>query len=172
MVSLIDIGPSKGSVTVRGQSVEVNGISAENIFEILLSFPEMRMLLTQQGGVDQSVVVSLLMRFPEAAGMIIAAGTGANLSDASEEAKAKLKQHVDAARGLNVGEQFEVFDKIIELTFPRGVQNFLDAVQGLLKRVGLSGLGWGPGTISPAPSPDASPQVATKKSAGAAPPDS
>lgn len=165
MVSLVDIGPAKGTVTIRGQQMDVNGITAEDIVEIFLTFPEVRMLLSSPGGVDKGVIASLLTRFPEAAGLILAAGTGVELSN-REAAQA---QATAARKNLVIGEQYDVFSKIVELTFPRGPANFLEDVQGLLSRAGLAVPGWGPGTTSPAPSSDASKQDVQSETAGSQP---
>jgi hypothetical protein len=162
MVSLVDIGPAKGAVTIRGQQLDVNGITAEDIVEIFLMFPEVRMILSQPGGVERSVITSLLTRFPEAAGLVLAAGTGVELSN-KEEAQ---KQAMAARKNLVIGEQYDVFAKIMELTFPRGPANFLEDVQALLKSAGLAVPGWGPGTTSLGQSSDASKQDAPSETAG------
>lgn len=162
MVSLVDIGPAKGTVPIRGQDLDVNGVTAEDIVEIFLTFPEVRMLLAAPGGVDRSVITGLLTRFPEAAGLILAAGTGADLSNK----EARDKQALAARKNLTLGEQYDVFQKILEITFPRGTGNFLEGVQGLLKQAGLAVPGWDPGTTSPGQSNGASPQDASSEIAG------
>lgn len=163
MVSLVDIakkGSSQATVPIRGEDMQVNGLTAEQIADIFMEFPEIRRMVT--GNVpDPAALQSLLSRFPEAAGLILAAGTGVNLENKEEREAA-----VAAARSLSLGEQFDLFDKILECTFPRGVQNFLDGVQ---KHIGGGGRGWAPGTTSPAPSNAASPTGGSSETAGSQP---
>lgn len=161
MVSLIDIGPAKGTVVVRGQDVEVNGLTAEGIAKILLTFPEIRVLLTQEMPDTKSLVMSLFQRFPEAVALILAAATGAELNGD----RAVLDKHLAVVGGLVVGEQFDIFMKMMELTFPRGVTNFLEGAQGLFRQAS-GGRGWAPGTTSLAQSSGASQQDAASETAG------
>jgi hypothetical protein len=152
MVSLIDIAPAaaKGTVEIRGEQLAVNGLSSKAIAKVLLTFPEIRMLLT--GNLtDANMAMTLVEKFPEAAGLILAAATGANVNDADDLAK-----HAEAASNLVIGEQFDVMMKMIELTFPRGLDRFREGVQGLIGQ-STGGRGWAPGTISPGQSNGVSP---------------
>lgn len=156
MVSLVDIGPSKGSVKLRGQDVDANGLTAEHIVGIMISFPEVRKVLAQKEA-DLGLLIS---QFPAAVAMIIAAGTG----------KAEDEATISVARQLAAGEQYDLLAKIVELTFPNGVQSFLDGVGVALKAAGVPG--WDQATKSPAPLSPASEQEGASETAGTARPDS
>lgn len=154
MVSLVDIGPSKGSVEVRGQDVEVNGLTAEHIVGILISFPEVRKVLAQKEA-DLGVLIA---QFPTAVAMIIAAGTG----------KAEDTATIEVARGLGAGEQYDLLSKIVELTFPKGLKSFLDGVGAAMKSAGVPG--WDQATKLPAQSSPASEEDDENETAGEAHP--
>lgn len=156
MVSLVDIGPSKSLVALRGQTVEINGLTAEHIVGVLTAFPEIRKILAEK----EADLETLVYQFPLAVGMIIAAGTG----------KAGDQPTIDFAMTLAVGEQYEVMSKLVELTFPNGVQSFLDGVNAALRKAGVRG--WDQAMKSPVQSSPASEQVEQKPTAGEAPPDS
>lgn len=156
MVSLVDIGPSKGVAEVSGQSVEVNGLTASHIVGILLQFPEVRKILAEK----EADLQLLITQFPLAAAMIMAAGTG----------KADDQATIDVAQGLAVGDQYELLSKIVELTFPKGVKSFLDGVNAALRSAGVRG--WDQAMKSPAQSSLASEQGEQSETAGTAHPDS
>ena len=48
MAGLLDIAPLSETVTVRGQAVEVTGISAAGVAMLLRRFPALRKLLAQR----------------------------------------------------------------------------------------------------------------------------
>lgn len=156
MVSLVDIGSMKDTVTIRGQEVDINGLTAEHIVGIFYRFPDIRKLLTQLSP-DPDVVGSLISRFPEAVGCIIAAACGAPDD----------RNAIEVATKLSIGEQYMILEKIVPLTFPQGAQNFLDGIQRLLQQA--DGRGWVPVTKSPAPSNGASPPVEASETAGTPP---
>jgi hypothetical protein len=156
MVSLVDIGPSVGAVTLRGQEVEVNGLTAVHIVGIMMAFPEVRKVLAEK----EADIALLVSQFPLAAGMLIASGTG----------KDGDQPTIDTAMRLGVGEQYEILAKIVELTFPKGVKSFLDGVNAAMDSAGVRG--WDQATKSPAPSSPVSEQDGEKQTAGTAPLDS
>lgn len=156
MVSLVDIGPSKGQVEVRGQQLDVNGLTVNHIIAILMEFPEVRKILAEK----EADLQLLISQFPVAAGMIIAAGTGHE----GEQA------HIDVAMALGVGEQYEILAKIVELTFPKGVKSFLDGVNAAMASAGVRG--WDQATKSPVPFSPASVQGEQSETASTARPDS
>lgn len=156
MVSLVDIGPSKGAVELRGQNVEVNGLTASHIVAILLQFPEVRKILAEK----EADLGMLISQFPLAVGMIIASGTGKDADQAT----------IDVAMNLGVGEQYAILEKIVELTFPKGVKSFLDGVSAAMVSAGVRG--WDQATKSPVPSSLVSEPGEQKETAGTAPPDS
>ena len=160
MVSLVDIGKLRGTATIRGEEVDITGIKAKNIVNIFFKFPEVRMILTQVKP-DAEVITTMVARFPDAVACIIAAACGAPDDE----------KFIEAAGELTIGEQYAVLQKIGEITFPQGMQNFLDGVQKLLKQAD-GGLGWAPATMSPAPSNAASPQEEPSETAGTQPQDS
>lgn len=153
MVSLVDIGPSKDKVELRGQTVEVNGLTAAHIVELMMQFPEVRKILAER----EADLGMLISQFPLAVGMIIAAGTG----------KAGDQKTIDVAMTLGVGEQYEILEKMMVLTFPKGVKSFLDGVNAALVSAGARG--WDQATKSPVPSSLASEQDEANGTAGTAP---
>jgi len=156
MVSLIDIANSKTTVPLRGQDVEVTGLTADHIGTILSVFPEVRRLLT--GNTDAEIITSLISRMPEAVALMIAAGTcGDPLND----------KFIAVARGLAIGEQFTVLEAIVKQTFPQTLKSFLDGVAALVNQSGARG--WAPAMTSPEPSNVASPRDDQKQTAGEAP---
>lgn len=157
MVSLVDIGDMKDTITIRGHDIEITGVTAKDIVNIFYKFPEVRVMLTQATP-GSEVVSTMVARAPDAVAYLIAAACGT-----PDDEKA-----ITVAGRLTVGEQYEALKKIATLTFPQGMQNFLDGVQGLLARAN-GGLGWAPVTTSPAPSSAVSPPEETKTDAGEAP---
>lgn len=153
MVSLVDIGPSVGKVELRGQEVEVNGLTAEHIVGIMMEFPEVRKILAEK----EADLQLLISQFPVAVAMIIAAGTG----------HAGEKAHIDVAGKLSVGEQYEILSKLMELTFPKGVKSFLDGVRAAMASAGVRG--WDQATKSPAQSSPVSEQGEQSETAGTQP---
>jgi len=154
MVSLIDIGELRDTVTLRGSVINVQGITAEHIVAAFNKFPEIRMILTQVAP-DRDVISQLVAKFPDAVAALIAAACGMAEDD----------QAIAMAKTLTIGEQYEVLSKVSKLTFPQGLTSFLDGVQGLLKQSN-GGLGWAPATTSPGQSNGASPQAAPSETAG------
>lgn len=156
MVSLVDIGPSKGTVELRGQQLDLIGLTAKHIVGIMISFPEVRKILAQR----EADLGTLVAQFPLAVGMIIAAGTG----------HADEQEHIDIAQELPVGEQYDILAKLMELSFPKGPQSFLDGVEAALRRAGVPG--WDQATKLPEQSSPVSEQDDEKRTAGTAPPSS
>lgn len=156
MVSLIDIANVQlKPIPLRGQDVEINGLTADHIAAIMFEFPDIRRIMST--GADGDVVTSLVARLPEAVAMIIAAGTG----------KAGDKPTIEFARTLGVGEQYDLLEGIIKATFPRGVKSFLDGVQAALEQSGVHG--WAQVTSSPGQSSLASKPAEANETAGTVP---
>lgn len=127
MTSLLDIAPAQASVTVRGQALEVHGVSAAGIAQLLVRFPELEALLS---GKDVTLDTKGLVAIaPRAVSVIIAAGTGHAGETEFEDA---------AEKNLTAGEQLEVLEAVIKLTMPEGVGPF---VEKLLALVGVARLG-------------------------------
>lgn len=159
MTSLLDIGPLTTKVTIRGTEIEVSGISAIGVFELLRDIPELRMLMAQKNMSEENAA-SLISQLPHAVGAIIAAATG-HLGD---------KEHIAAALKLSAGEQVEFISAIVPLTFPKGLKSFLDGLFALAP-ADLGAPGWAQATKSQEPSKDVSVQATTSATAGTTPPD-
>jgi hypothetical protein len=137
MVGLLDIAPLTETVTVRDQSIEVTGVSAKGVAQLLLRFPELRALISGRDvGIDQ-----LLALGGDIVAAVIAAGCG-QAGDARAEA---------AAGYLGLDDQAELLAAIMKLTMPQGIGPFVDK----LSRMGLNPVaGAGstmPDTSSPKP---------------------
>lgn len=159
MVSLVDIGDLKATVSIRGNDLEVSGITAAHIVGVFYKFPEVRMFLTQASP-GAEVVQTLITRFPEAVALLIAAACGS-----PDDEKV-----IAVAGKLGIGEQYAILEKVAELTFPQGIQNFLDGVQKRFRQAN-GGLGWAPATTLPAQSNGASPPEEQSETAGTVHPD-
>ena len=119
MPGLMDIASTPARVEVRGTMVDVFGVSAEGVAYLLSNFPEIKALFS---GKDVSFdTETIVTKAPKALAAIIAAGTG---QPGNPEAEA-------VAASLGVDEQAELLAKIVELTFPRGIGPFAEAVNRL-----------------------------------------
>ena len=120
MVGLLDIAPLTQTVTVRDQPIEVTGVSAKGVAQLLLRFPELRALISgREVGLDQ-----LLALGGDIVAAVIAAGCG-QAGDAQAEA---------AAGRLGLDDQAELLAAIMTLTMPQGIGPFVDK----LARMGLN----------------------------------
>jgi hypothetical protein len=117
MTSLLDIAPVSVTVNVRGTDLEVKGISAKDVVNLLKRFPEIRKLL-----VNRTVTPEALIEFvPDAISAIIAAGTGAGGD----------KQVEERAATLAVAEQAKILGHVLKLTFPEGLGPFVEQMRAL-----------------------------------------
>ena len=133
MVGLLDVAPLIQTVTIRDQPVEVTGVSARGVAQLLLRFPELRALISgREVGLDQ-----LLALGGDIIAAVIASGCG-QAGDAQAEA---------AAGRLGLDDQVELLAAIMTLTMPQGLGPFVDR----LARMGLKPIG-GEGTGMPEPS--------------------
>jgi hypothetical protein len=124
MPGLLDIASAPSRVVVRGTQIDVFGVSAEGIAYLLTNFPEIKAMFSgKEISLDPK---TLATRFPKALAAIIASGTGQTGSSKAEA----------VAASLAVDEQAELLTKILELTFPRGVGPFVEAIQRLAGTVG------------------------------------
>lgn len=155
MVSLVDIGPSVGTVELRGHQVAVNGLTASHIVGVLIAFPEVRKILANKSA-DLTILIA---QAPLAIGRMIAAGTG----------KPDDTPTIDFANAMTVGEQYDILSKVFELTFPKGMQSFLDGVGAALKSAGVPG--WEAAMKLPEQSSVASKPDASSETVGTALPD-
>jgi hypothetical protein len=120
MVGLIDIAPLTTTVTIRKVPVDVSGVSARGIAQLLARFPELRALVTGR----EVAIENILALGGDVVAAIIAAGTGSPGDEAAEQ----------AADRLSVDEQADLLVAIIELTMPRGLGPFVEK----LSRLGLA----------------------------------
>jgi hypothetical protein len=120
MVGLLDIAPLTETVTVRDQPIEVTGVSAKGVAQLLLRFPELRALISGRDvGLDQLLALG---------GDIIAAVIAAGCGQAGDE-------RAEAAAGrLGLDDQAELLTAIMKLTMPQGIGPFVDK----LARMGLN----------------------------------
>jgi hypothetical protein len=117
MVSLVDIAPVNGTVTVRGQDITVTGVSAKGVAHLLARFPELRALIT-----GRDVALEQMIRL---GGEVVAAIIAAGIGHPGEE-------HVEAAvDNLTLEEQVDVLADIFRMTMPNGVGPFVEKLSAL-----------------------------------------
>lgn len=125
MVGLVDIAPAVERVSIRGQEVEVFGVSAAGVANLLARFPDLRRLFSGRDiEVDQLVAMG-----GELVCAIIAAGTGAPGDEATEA----------AAGRLSIDEQVDLLATILRVTLPKGVGPFMEKLLGLGSSLGDAG---------------------------------
>lgn len=142
MVGLVDIAPAAERITIRGQQVEVFGVSAAGVASLLARFPELRRVFA-----GRDVPVEQLMAMGgEIVNAILAAGTGAPGDPDAEE----------AAGQLSIDEQADLLAAIARATLPRGMGPFVEKLTALGAAVGVQDVGdpspTAPDTSSPPPS--------------------
>jgi hypothetical protein len=119
MVGLLDIAPLTQTITVRDHPIEVAGVSAKGVAQLLLRFPELRALISgREVGLDQ-----LLALGGDIIAAVIAAGCGVPGDERAEAAAGRL--------GLD--DQAELLAAIMKLTMPQGIGPFVEK----LARMGL-----------------------------------
>lgn len=152
MVSLLDIGELHEEVSVRGKTLRVTGISGRGILVLLHKFPEVRKLISNKG--DDVSAEDLINLAPEAVACAIAAGCGMPGDVNAEE----------VASSLGVGEQLDLLEVILRLTFPKGIGPFVEKLTHLADSASAGvGSGWAQDMKSPARSSNSS-QPATQQS--------
>lgn len=140
MASLLDIAELKDTVPIRGGKldIEVPGISAEGLVYLIHTFQELRLLFAGKG--SEIAMEDMLQQSPQIIAAFLAAGTGLPGNKKAET----------FARELAAVDQAALMDKIWEVTFPRGLKDFLAALDALADRLG-GGSGRVAGTTSPGP---------------------
>jgi hypothetical protein len=140
--SLLDIGPLTEELKVRGHPITVNGITAAQVFELFMKYPEVRKLLDGSARANLNVAEMLHTTTPNVIGAVIAMATG----DAGKaEAEEKAKQ-------LGVGDQLAIITATLRLTFPDGFGPFVEQVMQMTNRVneavsaGTSAMATAPGS--------------------------
>lgn len=84
-VSLVDLGPLTEKVPMRNGFVVVHGVSAEDIFSLLVEFPELRKVFVGKR-LDSEAVQNLVAAGGRMLGAVIAAGVGEMHNDKYIEA--------------------------------------------------------------------------------------
>ena len=134
MVSLVDIAPAIERVTVRGQDIEVSGVSAAGVAQLLARFPDLRKLFAGRDvGMEDILGVG-----GELVAAIIAAGTGAPGDPAAEA----------AAGRLGIDEQADLLSAILRVTLPKGVGPFVEKLLALGAALDAGSAGTAPATTS------------------------
>ena len=141
MVGLVDIAPAVERVTIRNQEVEVFGISAAGVANLLARFPELRRVFAGRDvPIDQMMAMG-----GEIVAAILAAGTGATGDEAAEA----------AAGRLSIDEQADLLAAIARATLPKGVGPFVEKLTALGADIGVQDVGapspTAPATRSPPP---------------------
>lgn len=159
MPSLVDVAKIVERINIRGIDMEVPGASAQALAQLFVRFMELRKFF---GGRAQDVTAERIMQLaPELIGAFIAAGFG-KVGDKEEEA---------AAQTLTAGEQVPLVVLIWKVTFPRGYQDFLEALERVVALVPAAS-GWERATTSAGQSNDASNSATHPPTPGATPPES
>lgn len=138
MVGLLDIAPVTERVSVRGQEIEVTGVSAKGVAHLLSRFPELRALVTGRGASPEA----LMEIGGDIVAAIIAAGTGYPADERAEK----------IASELSIGEQADLIASIFKLTMPQGFGPFVEKLTGLGNLLSGEGATAMPAAKSPKPS--------------------
>ena len=138
MASLLEIATVARQVDVRGLKIDVYGVSAQGIVELMVRFPEVGKAFS---GVEPDTA-ALMKLAPQALAAFIAAGCGQPGSVELEEVAAKL----------GVGEQTELVEEIVRLTFPRGIGPFVESLKKLGVLAQMEDVSHPPPSPSPNPS--------------------
>lgn len=130
MVSLIDIGPLKGSVMLRGQEIAVSGLPVLVIFEVLKDNEALKKMFMERS-FKADDVMTLVNTSPLILAQFIAAGVG----------KVGDEDTIEFALNLPAGEQAILLEKVLSMSFPSGLSSFIDCLTGLMQdgQAGKSG---------------------------------
>lgn len=128
-ISLRDLAPMRGSVTIRGQDFELHGVSGVSINNLLSRFSELRKIMVERGS---SLTTEEMLRFvPDAVFSLIAEARIPPAANEQEEAVRRLSvlAEEEGARKLVPGEVADCLDVVINLSFPRGTGPFVEMLQ-------------------------------------------
>lgn len=147
MVSLVDLAPIKETITVRGKEFELQGVPAIVIVDLLIEFPELRRIFAEKE-LRPDELSALITGSGRLTGAIIAAANGEYGND----------EAMGIAARLPPGDIVKFIPAILRLTFPQGIQAFIEEVAALLPKT-VDGSGWVVGGRSraqfkPASAPD------------------
>lgn len=155
--SLLDIGPLTEEVKVRGCPLVVSGITAAQLFELFMKYPELRKLLDANARASANIAELLHTTVPNGIGAIIAMVTG---DPGKEEAEEKARQ-------LGVGDQLAIISVALRLTFPDGFGPFVEQVMQMTNRVNEA-VAVGTKVMTPAPGSGKGSDTASPKRSSAA----
>lgn len=131
MVSLVELGTLREELDIRGKKLEVRGLSADFIFQLLTKSNELRLLIAQRK-IDPDNIAQLINQAPVAVAECIACATG-KMGDAATIAFALTE--------LGAGETADLLGPILRMTFPKGVKSFVDGLTALAQEA-TGGRGW------------------------------
>jgi hypothetical protein len=117
MAGLLEIANVPRMVNVLGKDVDVFGISGRAVAALMARFPAVGKMFS---GIEVQKE-DLYKMGPEVIAALIAAGCGKPGDPAAEE----------FAANLGVGDQLDLLDEILRLTFPRGVGPFVEKLEAL-----------------------------------------
>lgn len=129
-ISLRDLAPMREIVPIRGQDVVVYGVSAHRINQLISRFQQLRQILLERG--DRLSNDDIRQFAPDVICTFIAESMVA--PEITGEKREKIvAEEEQGARNLTAGEQFEIIERVVAMTFPKGVGPFVE----LLKKVGV-----------------------------------
>lgn len=120
---LLDLAPASETVPIRGKNLAVSGVSAKGIISLLRRFPAMADIFTAESGAsDVEKLSGLVVAIGgDLVGAVIAAGLGHPGDEKREQ----------VAAGLGAGEQFDLVEAIVRVTFPNGIAPLVEKVRAL-----------------------------------------
>lgn len=156
-LSLLDLRQSSKLVQVGDdQEIEVFGLTAESVGDLMGRFPTLQRFLMSVGLTREDI----LKEVPGAIAAIIAAGCGHGNSEEHEKAASEIELEGQAA----------MIEAILQCTFTRGFGPFASRLQAMGLQATTAPVGRDLGSRSPPRSPTTS--ATTEETAGASPPDS
>lgn len=118
MVGIVDVARTFVIVKIGEQTVECYGISVKKVAELLVRFPELKMIVV---GLGSELTVEAVLTFaPNAVATIIAMGT----LDESEAG-------VEAASNFPMEVQFNLLEGIQKATMPGGAIPFMERLRAM-----------------------------------------
>jgi hypothetical protein len=123
MVGLLDIAELSEEVEIKGKKLEVRGISAQGIANLMSKFPDLRKLVSGKG--DEVTPEQLMDLAPGAIAIAIAAACGSPGDPAAEK----------IAGQLGVADQVKLLNVVLKLTFPGGFGPFVADLTHLVDSV-------------------------------------
>lgn len=140
-LSLLDLRQKSQLVQIdEDQEIEVFGLSAEAIADLMNRFPTLQRFLLNVGLQREDI----LKEVPEAIAAIIAAGCG----------QSGVQAHEEAARDLHLEAQAAIIEAVIKCTFTRGFGPFVGRLQAMGLQTTSAPLTKAPASRSPITSPN------------------